>query len=72
MSILNEVMTTKEVAAFLKIAPNKVYKLRKEDPSFPYHNLNGALRYVYSEVIDWVKTKERSDKYLEEKHLQEN
>lgn len=65
-------LTTKDVANLLQVQPNKVYLLRKEDPTFPYHNLNGAIRYITEEVIEWVKSKEKKENYLAEKHLQED
>lgn len=69
---MDALLTTKECAELLKVQPNKVYMLRKSDSTFPYHNLNGTIRYITEEVINWVKTKERKEAYLEEKHLQED
>lgn len=69
---MKELLTTKEVAQLLKVQPNKVYQLRKEDKNFPYHNLNGAIRYLEEEILLWVASKSKGEKYLEEKHLQED
>lgn len=69
---MTKLLTTKDVAELLKVQPHKVYLLRKEDPSFPFHNILGSLRYVEEEILLWVASKSKGEKYLEEKHLQQD
>lgn len=54
---MKPLLNTEEAAELLGVHPNKIYSLRKTDPSFPYHNLNGVIRYVTEELIEWVKGK---------------
>jgi len=69
---MNKLLTTKDVAELLQVQPNKIYQLRREDPTFPFHNILGSLRYVEEEILLWVASKSKGEKYLEEKHLQQD
>lgn len=50
-----QVMSADEVATFLRLSRAHIYQLKSEN-KIPFHKVGGALRFLKSEIIEWVKT----------------
>jgi excisionase family DNA binding protein len=48
-----KILTVKEVSALLKIEPSTVYAWA-EQRKIPFCKINGALRFVESDVLAWL------------------
>lgn len=49
-----EIMTVKEVAEFLRVKPNHIYDLKARH-AIPFHKAGNCLRFLKSEIIEWIK-----------------
>jgi excisionase family DNA binding protein len=61
----DEVMTTEEVAAFLRVSKKTVEKWRHEGVGPRRYKVGRHLRYLRSEVLAWVKTHEVTPETLD-------
>lgn len=52
---MEEILTTQEVADFLKVTTSYIYQL-KSAKKIPFHNIGKSTRFIKSEIIEWVKT----------------
>lgn len=50
-----EIMTAKECADFLKVKVAYIYDLKARH-KIPYHTMGSSIRYLKSEILEWVKT----------------
>jgi excisionase family DNA binding protein len=50
----NEVLTPKEAADFLKISLPTLYQLKARN-KIPFGKVGGQLRFIKSELVEWVK-----------------
>lgn len=50
----DEVLTVKEAAAFLKVSIPTIYQL-KARKEIPFRKIGGSLRFLKSELIDYIK-----------------
>ena len=55
---VKEIMTLEEVAAYLQIEPDVVWKLLNEIPHF---EVGGELRFKKSSVDEWIRMKENGN-----------
>ena len=53
-SVLNEVMTVSEVAVYLRVNPQTVYRKAKAG-ELPAVRIGRAIRFRKSELDDWMK-----------------
>ncbi len=51
----DELMTTKEVAAFLRLNPNTLEQWRSRGRGPTFERAGVAVRYRLSEVEDWIR-----------------
>lgn len=49
-----KLMTADEVAELLQVQTNYVYQLKAQH-KIPYHKVGKCLRFLRSEVLEWVK-----------------
>lgn len=56
----DELLTAEEVGKFLKVTPQWVYQ-RKAQGKIPYKKIGGSIRFVKSELIEWVKSGASAD-----------
>ncbi|MCY4407406.1 MAG: helix-turn-helix domain-containing protein [Rhodospirillaceae bacterium] len=52
-------MTTREVAAYVGLSPRTLESYRSRGGGPPYYDLGGVVRYLLSEVADWVSVRRR-------------
>ena len=53
-------MTTREVAAYVGLSPRTLESYRSRGGGPPYYDLGGVVRYLLSEVADWVSARRRN------------
>jgi excisionase family DNA binding protein len=56
---MDELLTQKELAEFLKITEMTLYRWRKE--GMPYIKAGKQVRYEKEEVLKWLKTRDKND-----------
>jgi excisionase family DNA binding protein len=56
----NNLMTPRDVAKYLRISRTTLYRILKEDPSFPNRTRVSRRLVLFrkSEIDDWIKTRE--------------
>lgn len=52
---MDEILTTREAAEFLKLSVATIYTLQREK-KIPCKKIGGQIRFVKSELIDWMKS----------------
>lgn len=52
---LQPLLTTDELAAYLKVSKSHINKLRKKHKDFPVLNVDGSVRFRQSEVEEFFK-----------------
>ena len=52
-------MTTREVAAYVGLSHRTLESYRSRGGGPPYYDLGGVVRYLLSEVADWVSVRRR-------------
>lgn len=62
MDQLSSYLTTKEVAAMLRIAPQTLEKARSTGlgPQIPFVKVGRAVRYASGDVAAWVESKKNA------------
>lgn len=50
-----ELMTTNEVAEFLRIKAQTLVKLRKEGIGPQFYKISGVIRYDKKDIIRWIE-----------------
>lgn len=50
-----KLLTADEVAAILQVQTNYIYQLKAQH-KIPYHKVGKCLRFLRSEVMEWVKS----------------
>jgi len=54
-NLLQPLLTTDELAAYLKVSKSHINKLRKKYKDFPMLNIDGSVRFRQSEVEQFFK-----------------
>lgn len=55
----NEIMNTQQVADLLGVTPGYIYQL-KARKQIPFHKKGKLVRFLKSEIIDWIKSDDES------------
>ena len=53
--MIEDLMTTQEVARYLKVSKNKVYNLVKQE-DMPAYAVGGSLRFSKNQIDTWLCT----------------
>jgi excisionase family DNA binding protein len=56
----DEILRIDELCEWLKISKNTIYKQRSEGTGPPAYRIGKHLRFVRSEVLEWLATKRDS------------
>ena len=56
---MNELLTTKELAAFLKVDPSTLWHWRKR--GLPALKIGYAVRFDKEKVLEWIESNARMD-----------
>ena len=59
-NIMNEIMTIKQVAEYLKVSPRSIYKLVK-DGAIPTFRIMNMWRFERSKIDQWINEKNGID-----------
>lgn len=53
-------LTTKEVAAYLKLKPTALNQMRYRGEGPTFHKLGSSVRYLKSDIDEWVSASRRT------------
>lgn len=54
--IVDEILTTREIAKLLRVSPITIRKLIRED-SLPAHKMGRKYVYLRTEIMEWIKNR---------------
>ncbi len=54
---MNELLTVKEMAEFLRISRSKAYNITKQE-SFPKIKIDKSIRIIKTELLKWLQNNE--------------
>jgi len=52
-------LTAPEVARMLRLSPKSIYRLSREDPTFPMLKVGGAVRFPRERLLRWLLRREQ-------------
>jgi predicted DNA-binding transcriptional regulator AlpA len=64
MSAEPEYWTAGDVAAFFNASDKTIYRIAKNDPTFPMVKIGGLVRFPRERVIAWFRQREQGSRRL--------
>jgi predicted DNA-binding transcriptional regulator AlpA len=52
----------KEVAAVVRLSEKSIYRIMKDDPTFPHVRISGSVRFPRERVLRWLAKRTQGSK----------
>lgn len=54
LSVVPVYLVAKEVAALTRLSEKSIYRLMKDEPSFPHVRIGGSVRFPRERLLRWI------------------